>query len=107
MTSFATKRLPVSLDEVAPDGSEVRVLLGLEGGVMAHYELAPGHVSTAVTDRRVEEIWFFLSGLGEMWRMQDGREEIVIVEPGVCVSIPWAPIFNFVLWVMNLYPRLV
>lgn len=95
MTNFDSKRLPVARDEVAPDGSDVRVLLGLKGGVMAHYELPPGQVSTAVTDRTVEEIWFFLSGRGEMWRKQEEREEIVPVESGVCLTIPLGTHFQF------------
>jgi mannose-6-phosphate isomerase-like protein (cupin superfamily) len=95
MTDFRTKRLPVGHDAVAPDGSEVRVLLGLEGGGMAHFELSPGQSSTAVTHRTVEEIWFFLSGHGEMWRQQEGQEEIVPVESGVCLTIPLGTHFQF------------
>ena len=95
MTAFDTKRLPIAVDEVAPDGSDVRVLLGLKGGLMGHYELAPEQVSTAVTNRTVEEIWFFLSGLGEMWRRQKGREETVPIESGVCVTIPLGTHFQF------------
>ena len=53
---------------VAPDGSDVRVLLSLGGGSMAHFELAPGRVSAAVVHRTVEEIWYVLAGRGEMWR---------------------------------------
>lgn len=88
MTAFNTKRLPVEVDEVAPDGTNVRVLLGLLGGLMGHYELEPAHVSAAVMNETVEEVWFFLSGRGEMWRRQGEREEIVPVESGVCVTIP-------------------
>lgn len=95
MASFDTKRLPMTIDEVAPDGSDVRVLLGLEGGLVAVYELAPEQVSTAVTDRTVEEIWYFISGRGEMWRKQGNREEIVSVESGVCVTIPLGTHFQF------------
>jgi mannose-6-phosphate isomerase-like protein (cupin superfamily) len=95
MTDFRTKRLPVGRDAVAPDGSEVRVLLGLKGGGMAHFELPPGQTSTAVTHRTVEEIWFFLSGHGEMWRQQEGQEEIVPVESGVCLTIPLGTQFQF------------
>lgn len=95
MTDFTTKRLPVDRDAVAPDGSDVRILLGLPGGGMAHFELAPGQTSTAVTHRTVEEIWFFLSGRGEMWRKQEGQEEIVAVEPGVCLTIPLGTHFQF------------
>ena len=95
MPDFNTKRLPLVRDDVAPDGSDVRILLGLEGGGMAHFELAAGQTSTAVAHRTVEEIWFFLSGRGEMWRKQDGREEIVPVEPCVCLTIPLGTQFQF------------
>ncbi len=95
MTSFATKRLPVTPDAVAPDGSDVRILLGLAGGGMAHFELTPGQTSKAVTHRTVEEIWFFVSGRGEMWRKQGEHEEIVRVDAGVCLTIPLGVRFQF------------
>ena len=53
---FSTKRLPVACDDVAPDGSDVRILLGLKCVGMAHFELPPGLTSTAVAHRAVEEI---------------------------------------------------
>src|SRR6266404_4093965 len=95
MTDFRTKRLPAMSDAVAPDGSNVRVLLGLNGGGMAHFELASGQTSAAVTHRTVEEIWFVLSGTGEMWRKQHEREEIVPVEVGTCLTIPRGTHFQF------------
>ena len=66
MTAFQSMRLPRARDAVAPDGSDVRILLGLTGGGMAHFALSPGQTSRAVTHRSVEEIWFFLSGRGEI-----------------------------------------
>ena len=39
-------------------------------------------------DRTVEEIWYFLSGRGEMWRKLGDQEEMVPVDPGVCITIP-------------------
>lgn len=95
MHSFATKRLPASPDAIAPDGSAVRILLGLAGGGMAHFELAAGETSKAVTHRTVEEIWFVLSGGGEMWRRQETREEVVALEAGVCLTIPLGAHFQF------------
>jgi mannose-6-phosphate isomerase-like protein (cupin superfamily) len=95
MTDFSTKRLPTVRDAVAPDGSDIKILLGLEGGGMAHFELPPGQTSTAVTHRTVGEIWFFLSGRGEMWRKQEGREEIVPIDAGVCLTIPLGTHFQF------------
>ena len=95
MPDFSTKRLPESPDAIAPDGSDVRVLLELTGGGMAHFELAPGETSTAIAHRTVEEIWFFLSGSGEMWRKQNQREEIVPVHAGICITIPLGTHFQF------------
>ena len=96
MPPFETKRLSVVRDGIAPDGSDVRVLLALGRGSMAHFELPPGHTSKAVTHRTVEEIWFFLSGRGEMWRRQNGQPEtIVAVESGVCLTIPLGTHFQF------------
>ena len=75
---FDTKKLPATPDVTAPDGSDVRILLSLQSGGMAHFELQPGQTSKAVTHRTVEEIWFFLAGRGQMWRRQNDREEIVV-----------------------------
>src|SRR5438270_11332602 len=89
MPPFDTKRLSVVRDGIAPDGSDVRVLLALGRGSMAHFELPPGHTSKAVTHRTVEEIWFFLSGRGETWRKQNGPPgTIVAADSGVCLTIP-------------------
>jgi len=92
---FETKRLPTVRDDVAPDGSDVRILLGLDRGGMAYFELAPGRTSVAVAHRTVEEIWYVLQGHGEMWRMHGERQEIVEMEPAVCLSIPVGTHFQF------------
>ena len=95
MSAFSTMRLPAAPTLLAPDGSDVRVLLGSAAGGMAHFELAAGKTARAMTHRTVEEIWFVLSGRGEMWRRQGGREEIVALEPGVCLNIPLGTDFQF------------
>jgi mannose-6-phosphate isomerase-like protein (cupin superfamily) len=95
MSDFATTRLPAEPTTVAPDGSDVRVLLGLAGGGMAQFELAAGQTARAVTHRTVEEIWFVVSGHGEMWRKQGEREETVPLGPGVCLTIPLGTHFQF------------
>jgi len=92
---FATKPLPTQPTAIAPDGSAVRLLLELAGGGMAHFELAPGETSRAVVHRTVEEIWYFLSGRGEMWREQAGEASIVGVHPGLCLTIPLGTRFQF------------
>jgi mannose-6-phosphate isomerase-like protein (cupin superfamily) len=95
VANFTTKHLPMARDAVAPDGSDVRLLPALAGGSMAHFELGPNLVSKAVTHRSVEEIWFVLSGRGEMWRLQDGQSAIVDLYPGVSLTIPRGTHFQF------------
>ena len=92
---FETKRLPIEADAIAPDGSEVRLLLGLGRGGLAHFRLAPGETSTAVAHHTVEELWFFLSGQGQMWRQQGERAEIVDVGRELSISIPVGTRFQF------------
>ena len=92
---FETKALPARPDAVAPDGSHVRVLLRVGRGSAAHFELAPGTTSIAVAHGHVDEIWYFLSGRGEMWRRDTTQEQIVPVGPGVCVTIPSGTRFQF------------
>lgn len=87
--------LPARADAVAPDGSDVRVLLSVAGGSLAHFELGPGQTSTAVEHRTVEEVWYFVRGRGEMWRSSGDREEVVEVSAGVCVTIPVGTRFQF------------
>jgi mannose-6-phosphate isomerase-like protein (cupin superfamily) len=95
MPQFATMQLPEKPTTIAPDGSDVRVLLGLPAGSMAHFELAPGKVARAVTHRTVGEVWFVVAGRGEMWRLQDGHEETVPLEPGTCLTLPVGTHFQF------------
>jgi mannose-6-phosphate isomerase-like protein (cupin superfamily) len=92
---FDTMQLPEARDVVAPDGSDVRILLQLGQGGMAHFELGADRVSRAVAHHSVDEIWYILRGQGQMWRRQAEREETVTLEPGACVSIPAGTHFQF------------
>jgi len=87
--------LPARHDVLAPDGSQVRVLLALSGGSMAHFRLPAGHVSRAVRHRSVEEIWYILTGEGEMWRSADGDSQTTALSPGTCLTIPVGTAFQF------------
>jgi mannose-6-phosphate isomerase-like protein (cupin superfamily) len=95
MKPFDTKNLPPVEDVIAPDGSEVRVLLALTGGSMAHFQLQAGRVARAVRHKTVEEIWYFLSRQGEMWRRDGTHEETTPVCAGVCVTILVGTTFQF------------
>jgi len=92
---FDTMQLPDRPDAIAPDGSDVRVLLRLSRGSMAHFQLRAGRVSRAVAHHSVDEIWYILHGQGHMWRRQAQREETVPLRPGTCVSIPAGTHFQF------------
>ena len=92
---FETKQLATTPDVTAPDGSDVRILLRLAGGSMAHFELPAGRTSRAIAHRTVDEIWYIVSGRGEMWRKHDAHEEIVALQAGVCLTIPVGTHFQF------------
>ena len=95
MSEFATTTLPPTADAIAPDGSAVRLLHNLAGGGMAHFELAAGEISVAVLHRTIEEIWYVLSGAGEMWRRLGDREAVVRLVPGVSLTLPLGTQFQF------------
>jgi mannose-6-phosphate isomerase-like protein (cupin superfamily) len=95
MTSFETLSLAAAPLVKAPDGSDVRPLLSLAGGSLAHFELAAGKTSIAVAHRTVEEIWFVIGGRGEMWRKRAEQEEVVTLAPGVSLTIPVGTEFQF------------
>jgi len=93
--SFDTKQISSQYDDIAPDGSEVRVLCRVGRGSMAHFTLPPRAVSKAVASDNLEELWYFISGHGQMWRRLGSREEIVDVGPGLCINIPAGTHFQF------------
>ncbi len=93
--SFETKQLSSTPDAMAPDGSEVRLLCRTERGSMAQFTLPPRTVSRAVAHRTVEEVWYFVSGRGRMWRRLDGQDEVTEVRPGTSIAILIGTHFQF------------
>lgn len=93
--AFETRHVGQLPEETAPDGSRVYPLLRMTTGGMAQFELDPQRISRAVVHRSVDEIWFVISGGGEMWRKSHGNESTVALEPGICVSIPAGTAFQF------------
>jgi mannose-6-phosphate isomerase-like protein (cupin superfamily) len=92
---FKTKQLPAAYDYLAPDGSEIRLLAEVQGGGLCHCTMPAGGVSKAVSHRTVEEIWYCLSGRGQVWRRLAESEECVDVSPGISLSIPVGTAFQF------------
>jgi mannose-6-phosphate isomerase-like protein (cupin superfamily) len=91
---LADRNAPVALIRVAdvakeraPDGMDVYPLARANGASMAQFELAANRASIAISHRTVDEIWYVLSGRGEMWR-RHSNEEVIALEPGVCMTIP-------------------
>jgi mannose-6-phosphate isomerase-like protein (cupin superfamily) len=93
--AFETKQINTAPDAIAPDGSEVRVLCQLSRGGLAVFSLPPNAVSRAVAHRTIEEVWYFLSGHGRMWRKLNGQEEIVDASPGISITLPTGTHFQF------------
>ncbi len=95
MTNFGEKVLASEADVLAPDGSEVRLLITATRSSMAQFRLAPGAVTRAVRHASVEEVWFFTGGRGRMWRKNDSGESVVAVTPGMSIDIPVGTAFQF------------
>ena len=90
-----TRRVPAEPDRLAPDGSEIRLLSTVSGASLCHCTLPVGAVSAAVAHRRVEELWYTLSGRGEVWRSGEDGQEPVEVSPGTSLNIPTSVSFQF------------
>ena len=88
MVQAAIRMLAAEADVIAPDGCEVRILAQTSRGSMAHFTLGPGQVARAVAHRTVDELWYFLSGRGRMWRRHGEEEAVLAVAPGVSLAIP-------------------
>ena len=95
LAGFVTKQLGQVHDVLAPDGSEIRLLVSTTRGSMVHGTLPPGQVSLAIVHRNVEEVWYITAGRGQVWRKQDGHEAVVDVEPGTALTIPTGAHFQF------------
>jgi mannose-6-phosphate isomerase-like protein (cupin superfamily) len=93
--AFVTKQLGEAYDVLAPDTSEIRLLVGTTRGSLAHGTLPPGRISLAIVHRIVEEVWYVTGGQGQVWRKLDGRELVVDVEPGTALTIPTGVHFQF------------
>src|SRR5260370_39366491 len=83
-------------DPLAPDGSEIRLLVANSAGSVCEVRLPPGGVSVPVRHRTVQEIWYFLDGEGEVWRQApDGSAVTVLVSAGSALTIPLGCRFQF------------
>jgi len=93
--AFATRQLGEEYNVLAPDTTEIRLLVSTSRGSLVHGTLPPGRVSLAVAHRTVEEVWYVTAGRGQVWRKQGDQELIVDVEPGTALTIPTGVHFQF------------
>ena len=87
-------------DAIAPDGSEIRVLVNdAKRASLVEVTLAAGQTSRPVRHRNVEEIWYITSGDGEIWRRpppnQPAEGAVIRVATGDAVVIPTGWAFQF------------
>lgn len=90
-----TTRLPRQADAFAPDGSAIRRLARTAACSVGHATLEADRTSGAIRHRTVSEVWYVLSGEGELWRALDGEESVVTLTEGVCAEIPLGTAFQF------------
>jgi mannose-6-phosphate isomerase-like protein (cupin superfamily) len=93
--TWQTATLKPDYDVLAPDSSEIRLLVEIGGGSLVHCTVRPGGVTRAVQHRTVEEVWFCVAGQGQLWRSGQGADEVTSLHPGVAVSIPLGTRFQF------------
>ena len=90
-----TAHLRPHVDHIAPDGSEIRLLLQLDSGQIAHCILPPGKTSGATHHKTVSELWYILAGHGEIWRKFGSDEQVTDLVSGTAIDIPCGTHFQF------------
>jgi|GEM_PF-2592471 len=80
--------LPKKYNYLAPDDSQTRLLGKSSRGNMAHFTLPPHTTSKAIHQRSVQELWYFLSGTGQVWLKYKGKSEIYKVSGGSSLTLP-------------------
>jgi mannose-6-phosphate isomerase-like protein (cupin superfamily) len=94
-TPFTEALLPTQRDAIAPDGSQVRLLVRLRSGSMAPLRAWPRGSVRPTQHRTVSEAWYIVQGLGRMWRRQDGTERDIDLRVGTAPTIPVGVAFQF------------
>lgn len=89
------KQLASERDYLAPDESEIRLLVDGAHGGLAHCTLPPGRVSKAVEHANVEELWYVLAGEGQVWRSPTDSEPVIDVRSGTSLVISPGVRFQF------------
>lgn len=94
---WQTKELSRRYEKLAVDNTEIRTLFSTEAASVVHCTLPPRATSVATRNIGTNEIWYFITGQGELWRRQEGtgEEETVRVGPGTALTMPANVGFEF------------
>ena len=93
---FDFKPLKEAYDYLAPDGSEIRLLVEFDGGGLAHCTLPSKSMSTPIQHRTVTELWYCLCGMGEIWQfLDDEHQEVKPFSKNDSFTIPVGHSFQF------------
>ena len=90
-------------DVTASDGSEIRLLVDANHGAtkssLVEVTLGPGEFTRPVRHRTVEEVWYVLKGVGQVWRCPPHAAPDSVgpvdVTPGDALVIPTGWSFQF------------
>ena len=92
---FEMKSLPVKRDHLNPDSSEIRILAQVKSGGLRHCTLPPGKVTLPIRHKTVNEIWYCLSGDGEIWQGKNGDIQVESFSVGDSFTVPVGNGFQF------------
>jgi mannose-6-phosphate isomerase-like protein (cupin superfamily) len=90
-----TAKLPEQPDTQSPAGSEIRNLLVSETGDITHCTVPAHQVNKAIVHATVSEIWYVLSGHGQIWRDDGEGSSITELVPGTAIDIPLGTHFQY------------
>ena len=95
-THFETTDLASMASFLSDDGSEIRSLPTVNGVETVHCRLPQGGVIHASRHKTVAQLWYVLSGNGDLWlEGSDGKESIISLKNGVSVTVPLGYKFQF------------
>ena len=87
--AWKSQQLPDNPSYISPSGvTEIRTLPSFVEGEIVHARLPGGHPSTAARLNGCGEIFYILSGEGELWRRTGPVEAVTQLRPGRCVTLP-------------------
>ena len=90
-----THLLPDDYQHLSPAGAQVRLLMNNAMAGTAHCTLPNGKISKPVAHKTVSEIWYILSGQGQIWRRQGTVELITNLSQGITIDIPLGTDFQY------------